>query len=506
MNRYSLLLKEERFLENPKAALSTLVLALLFSFVVKVIFDRLLIQKSVAGKEIPSPKGAKFLLGHILYLKGNPGLRVFNWHKELGPVYKIKAGMQSWVFIQDLEMAHDLLEVQGLSTSGRPHLTLSEISAPGESGIIATDYSKKLSLSRKAVTRTFSLESIQKMSERIERTSQQSADYMRDRMQSDTGLFAENYAFIAVVNALMSVVFGMSPYNSVDDPECKFLLQQLYTTVDLTNPAYDLAYLFPKMSFLATLLGRKRKMENFFESNTHVYIKKYIQLAQEHGKTCMINDLYANLESHQLQKNEVEALAAEVMVAGTDTMCDEIDAFVQNHGRQPTFEEREMFPYFLAVHKELLRFRSPADLNLPHRVSQDVAYKDYVFPKETLIFVSSDPLHWNTKIYENPDKFFPERFLDDSRSVFASSSGNIDSRRNFSFGWGRRKCLGIHFVEIQFFYLITRILAASTIEPLNTPTGEKIYPDLDNIVGNGFTKKPALFKVRLVDRPNKIVS
>jgi cytochrome P450 len=52
-------------------------------------------------------------------------------------------------------------------------------------------------------------------------------------------------------------------------------------------------------------------------------------------------------------------------------LCDEIDAFIRKHGRQPAFSDREELPYFIAFEKECLRFRAPTDLGLPHKVLKD---------------------------------------------------------------------------------------------------------------------------------------
>lgn len=55
-------------------------------------------------------------------------------------------------------------------------------------------------------------------------------------------------------------------------------------------------------------------------------------------------------------------------------------------------------------------------------------------------------LHTDAGSFPEPEKFIPERFLDDSRSMYASSNGGVQNRDQFVFGFGRRICPGIALV------------------------------------------------------------
>lgn len=49
----------------------------------------------------------------------------------------------------------------------------------------------------------------------------------------------------------------------------------------------------------------------------------------------------------------------------------EIDIFVQEHGRLPSFAERRELPYLISVQKEGMRFRSPSVFGMSHVVEED---------------------------------------------------------------------------------------------------------------------------------------
>lgn len=86
------------------------------------------------------------------------------------------------------------------------------------------------------------------------------------------------------------------------------------------------------------------------------------------------------------------SLLADLITGGTDTvsvtlswnaavMCHypevqkrcaaEIDEFIREHGRVPTFKERSALPFCIATMKECMRFRPTTPFGLPHCVRDD---------------------------------------------------------------------------------------------------------------------------------------
>jgi cytochrome P450 len=75
-----------------------------------------------------------------------------------------------------------------------------------------------------------------------------------------------------------------------------------------------------------------------------------------------------------------------------------------------------------------------------------VLYRNYVIPKGTTLVSNIHTLHSSSDTFLEPEKFIPERFLNDSRSMYACGNGNIQNRDHFGFGFGRRICPGIYLV------------------------------------------------------------
>lgn len=80
-------------------------------------------QKRVASKKIPVPGSSYPYVGHMLSLGDLPGKTVAKWHEELGPIIKLRMGVQNWIMVNDPILAHKIFVVRGAETSHRPYNT-----------------------------------------------------------------------------------------------------------------------------------------------------------------------------------------------------------------------------------------------------------------------------------------------------------------------------------------------------------------------------------------------
>ncbi|KAB1224980.1 hypothetical protein CJ030_MR1G013964 [Morella rubra] len=95
-------------------------------------------------------------------------------------------------------------------------------------------------------------------------------------------------------------------------------------------------------------------------------------------------------------------------------------------------------PYLQAVVKEGLRLHPP--LPVTTRSSrQDCKIDGFDIPKETMIFINLYAIMRDPNTWENPNEFWPERFLISS----SKEQENVEEAFNFlPFGAGRRACAG----------------------------------------------------------------
>ncbi|KAF9032825.1 cytochrome P450 [Hymenopellis radicata] len=87
----------------------------------------------------------------------------------------------------------------------------------------------------------------------------------------------------------------------------------------------------------------------------------------------------------------------------------EVDSVVGE--RLPEYDDLERMPFVKALIKEIQRMRPPFPVGFPHAVTQDVRYKDYVIPKGTSVVLNNYAITNDPEVFENPDEFNPDRFL-----------------------------------------------------------------------------------------------
>ncbi len=65
----------------------------------------------------------------------------------------------------------------------------------------------------------------------------------------------------------------------------------------------------------------------------------------------------------------------------------EIIKVVGEH-RLPSLKDRPYLPYLEAIYCEILRWRPPLPLDLPHKMNEPDTYEGYFIPSETLILAN----------------------------------------------------------------------------------------------------------------------
>lgn len=103
-------------------------------------------------------------------------------------------------------------------------------------------------------------------------------------------------------------------------------------------------------------------------------------------------------------------------------------------------DDLENMKYLKAVMKETLRMYPPIPLLVPRVSTQDTKINGYDIPADTLVFVNAWAVQRDPAIWEKPEEFRPERFLNSSVELKGQDFELIP------FGGGRRICPAISFV------------------------------------------------------------
>ncbi|TCD62443.1 hypothetical protein EIP91_006905 [Steccherinum ochraceum] len=163
--------------------------------------------------------------------------------------------------------------------------------------------------------------------------------------------------------------------------------------------------------------------------------------------------------------------------------------------RLPELEDRESLPYLDAVIKEVYRWHAPLPMGFPHYITREDEYKGRRIPKNTMIIGNIWGMSRDNHLYDNPERFLPERFIVPEGSLEPADP------RTYVFGFGRRMCPGKSFAESSLFMVILNLVATMKIGKIKDKQGKEISPALE--FENGMASRPKPFRCQVCPRSEK---
>ncbi|XP_026127282.1 cytochrome P450 27C1-like [Carassius auratus] len=130
----------------------------------------------------------------------------------------------------------------------------------------------------------------------------------------------------------------------------------------------------------------------------------------------------------------------------------------------PTAQEVNSMPYLKAVVKETLRMYPVVPMNSRLISENDIVIGGHFFPKETSFGLCHFAMSHDEKVFPEPWKFKPERWLRDGRTR-PNPFGSIP------FGFGVRGCVGRRIAELEMYLVLARLIKLFEIRP-DTSVGE----------------------------------
>ncbi|PVF92960.1 cytochrome P450 [Serendipita vermifera] len=164
------------------------------------------------------------------------------------------------------------------------------------------------------------------------------------------------------------------------------------------------------------------------------------------------------------------------------------------HGlRLPNIADRVNLPYTEAVFKESVRIRPFMPIRIRHVNTEDEVIMGYFIPKGTVIHQCLIAIFHDTRVWEEPENFKPERFLEPSASEKPNPLSVL-------FGYGLRVCAGMHLADRVAFQLVATIGALFKVVPFE---GKKV-PDLTDIEWEDIAvQQPINLECRFIVRDEK---
>ncbi|KAL5845253.1 hypothetical protein ACOSQ4_011211 [Xanthoceras sorbifolium] len=269
---------------------------------------------------------------------------------------------------------------------------------------------------------------------------------------------------------------------------------------------------FPFMGWVDKLTGLISRLEKNFKEFDDFYQK----LIDEHldpkrpksDQEDIIDILLEIKKQHRfkidLTWDHIKGILMNVFIAGTDTGAASVIwvmTYLMKYPREMIKVQEEVrnliggkgfvdeddvqkLPYLKAVIKETMRLQPTAPLLLPRETIKKCILGGYEIPSKTLVFVNTWAIGRDLKVWDNLEKFYPERFIGSSIDMKGQHFELIP------FGAGRRICPGLHMGIATVELALANLLYKFDWE---MPVGlKKEALDFDVLPGVTMHKKNAL--------------
>ncbi|KAJ3790361.1 cytochrome P450 [Lentinula aff. detonsa] len=468
----------------------------------------------------PGPSGLP-ILGNLLQLPTSQTWLTFDkWSKQYGPIFYLNIAGQNTIVLGTHKAAADLLDRRANIYSDRPEFVVLNLLTGGMhwAWTHADDLWKR---QRRGAHEALSAQTAKEYFAYQETES----IIMVDQLLTDPKNFLAHFQRVSTSLSL-SIIYGWAPVLDSDHPT----IQQIdhfnrHLLVSAVPGSFWVEFEYFKwMKYLPKWMCSWRQDAEKRYSRDSVILEG---LSANVQKQIEAGDEITSVAGKLLQNTgslfEAAWNSTSIYSAGSETIASQLAWFIQamilypeaqrlaqeeldrvvGPYRLPNFDDHEHLPYIRATVKELLRWRAATPLGLPHRLNQDDHYEGYFLPKDTICFVNIWSLHHDSELYgHDAEHFNPGRFLDADGKLKSSIEDTRDEG-HFSYGFGKRICVGRHVANNSLFIHFAYLLWAFNIVAEVDSNGKPELPDPLQCI-EGLTIRPVPFRCNITPRSKDV--
>ncbi|KAL0417255.1 UNVERIFIED_CONTAM: cytochrome [Sesamum latifolium] len=421
-------------------------------------------QAMITRRLPPGPKKLP-IIGNLHQLGKLPHRSLQHMSKRYGDLMFLQLGSVPALVVSSPDVAREIFKNHDLVFSGRPPLYAAKRFTYNLSSISLAPYGEYWREVRKILV----LELL--TAKRVESFGQVRVQEVALAMERITNnapnvVDLSSMMFSLSNNVVCRVAFGkMNP----GDVRNSSRFQEIVDEVQHLTGEFNVADYFPWMGWVNKFNGVDRRLEKNFRDLDRFFdqvIQEHLDPMRPESDNEDIIDVLLRVQKDpnqtiNLSDEQLKGVLIDIFVAGTDTSTATIIWTMAELMRNPRVKQKVQqelrqavqgktkiqecnlsnLPYLKLVIKESLRLHPPAPLLVPRETTQSCTVAgSYDVPTKTRVFfnctaMSADPAYW-----EDPEKFWPERFMDRPQVDFRGQHFEL-----LPFGAGRRGCPGINF-------------------------------------------------------------
>ncbi|XP_010481068.2 PREDICTED: cytochrome P450 71B28-like isoform X2 [Camelina sativa] len=456
-------------------------LFLCFLCLLPLILIFLNIFKSSKWKLPPGPKTLP-IIGNLHQRRELHPRKRRNLSDEYGPVVLLQYGFVPVVVISSKEAAEEVLKIHDLECCSRPETAGTRATFYNFKDVGFAPYGEEWRVMRKlSVVELFSLKKLQSFRSIREEENDLCVKKLSEFATKRSPVNLEKTLFTLIGNIVCRIGFGINLY------DCDFVDED--RIVDLVHKSDEVigdslfSDFFPGRigRLIDRISGQSKRLNNLF-SELDTFFQNILDHHLKPGReSSYIIDVMIDMmkkqekdgDAFKFTTDHLKGMISDIFLAGVGASAatavsamtelirnpkvmkkvqDEIRTTLGDKKERITEEDLNQLHYFKLMVREVFRLHPSAPLLLPRETLSHVKIQGYDIPAKTQIIINAYAIARDPKLWENPDEFNPDRFLDSS----------IDYKGlNFElipFGSGRRICpgmtMGIMLVELALLNLL----------------------------------------------------
>ncbi|KAF5476695.1 hypothetical protein F2P56_003408 [Juglans regia] len=464
----------------------------------------------------PSPPKLP-IIGNLHQFGSLPHRSLRALSKKYGPVMLLELGHVNTLVVSSVDMARQLMKAQDIDFANRPQNTAAKILLYGCTDIGFAHYGEYWRQAKKiCVLELLSIKRVQSFQHIREEEIAVLGDKIRKACVTQTPVNLSEMLIEVSDNIISRSTLGQK----IEEEDGKMTFGQLSRQVMVQLMKFCLGDFFPYLAwvdvltgFISSVKGTFKELDTFFDQviEDHKTIMESGVVAQSNKKDFV--DILLHLQRDGMldfafTKDNLKAILLDMFLGGADTTStalewimaeliknpkimkkaqDEIRGIVGKKS-QMDLDDISKMDYLKCVINESLRLHPPTTLLTPRETAKTVKFAGYDIPPKTTVFVNTWAIHRDPAVWENPEEFIPERFIN---SPFDFRGQDFEFH---PFGGGRRKCPGLAFAAASLDYLIANLLCWFD---WRLP-GDNVKPedlDMDEIYGLTVPKKHHLYAI-----------
>lgn len=409
-----------------------------------------------------------WLLGHYPQFKNNPIEFLLNTAKENGDFQLFKLLNKKIYFVNGPDAVKHVMQTNYKNYEKSPGYR--QLRYLGGMGIFTSDGEKWLH-QRKLYQPAFTHEAIKSYFDLVQQLSSEMAEEWMEKVKKGTSINASQDMMKITMSIITASMFSQKiDYNSE-------IWQALTTSLEWIN------HRSLRNPFILPANWPTKANKKFWKAkNTLDQLIFEVIAKREQGDD--FDDLLHRFmhPPKGLKPFNREELRDELMtifIAGHETsanvlmwtyycllqhreVLDKVYAELNELPAPMSYENLRNLPYLTNVLQEVMRLYPPV-WHIGRMNLEDDELYGHSIPKGSHVRIIPLTLHRNTKLWDNPEAFKPERFENNSEDLTYSF---------IPFGAGPRLCAGRNFAMMEMLVILFNSLKAIDLRALNTPKNE----------------------------------